>query len=155
MIKKIITSLIIIWISYVFLLSLPYKFTNHVETGNIFTPIWEWMKTIFTDSIWNAFINYWAIGVGIVELIASIILIVGLISLVFKKWKLNYLIATWGMLASIVMAWAIFFHTYTPLWIEVNWDGWSLFKAAVSILIFGIALTVMYYKEMKEKFCKK
>jgi len=36
------------------------------------------------------------------------------------------------------MAGAVFFHLFTPLGIEVNGDGGSLFRAAVSILILGL-----------------
>jgi len=52
-----------------------------------------------------------------------------------------------GLLASAVMAGAVFFHLFTPLGIEVlhngESDGGSLFRAAVSILILGIVLFVI------------
>ena len=154
--KKAFTGIIILWISYVFLRSLPYKFSWAPETDYIFSAIWEWMSGIFWTTIWNGFANYWAIGTWIAELIVSSILIIGLISLLFcKKWSLNYLIAIWGTWAFVIMFWAAFFHLFTPLWIEVNWDWWSLFKAAISILFLGLILSFMYKKDIKNKFCKK
>ena len=49
-----------------------------------------------------------------------------------------------GLMASAVMAGAVFFHLFTPLGIEVQHqgesDGGSLFYAAVSILILGLIL---------------
>ena len=49
-----------------------------------------------------------------------------------------------GLMASAVMAGAVFFHLFTPLGVEVlhqgKSDGGSLFYAAASILVLGIAL---------------
>ena len=49
-----------------------------------------------------------------------------------------------GLMASSVMAGAVFFHLVSPLGIEVlhngESDGGSLFYAAVSILILGLLL---------------
>jgi hypothetical protein len=43
-------------------------------------------------------------------------------------------------MASAVMAGAVFFHLVSPLGIDVNNDGGSLFYAALSILILGLVL---------------
>ena len=157
--KKTFTSIIILWISYIFLWSLPYKFSWAPETQHIFGTIWEWMKTILPESIWNWFISYWAIGTGTIELIVSVILLVGLISLLFKKGNLNYLIAIWWIFATLVMIWAVFFHLITPLTTVVTFewqsDWWSLFRAAVSILILWIVLFIMYFNDLKSKICNK
>ena len=49
-----------------------------------------------------------------------------------------------GLMASAVMAGAVFFHLVSPLGIEVlhngESDGGSLFYAAVSILVLGFVL---------------
>jgi len=62
--------------------------------------------------------------------------------------NVNQFIALWGLLASGVMAGAIFFHVFSPLGIEVlhqgESDGGSLFKAAVSVFIIGLILFVIY-----------
>ena len=89
--------------------------------------------------------------VGSFELIASTVLLVPA-----ALWALRKLTsrptegirakyhAIGGVLASAVMAGAVFFHLFTPLGIEVlhegESDGGSLFYAATSILIGGIVL---------------
>lgn len=49
-----------------------------------------------------------------------------------------------GLMASAVMAGAVFFHLFSPLGVEVlhegKSDGGSLFYAALSILILGLVL---------------
>ena len=161
--KKIFTWIAILWIAKVFLLSLPYKFSWALETQHIFNTIWEWMSSTLWESIWNWFSTYWAVWTGIVELIVSVLLIIAFFLMFFKKNKYNYLFAIWWILATMVMIWAVFFHLITPLttvveWTDINWalinDWWSLFNAAVSILILGIILFIMYFKDLKTKFCK-
>jgi hypothetical protein len=58
-------------------------------------------------------------------------------------------------LSGMLMTGAVFFHTQTPLGIEVDWDGGSLFKAAVSIMILGYALFIVYFHAIKNKFLSK
>ena len=159
--KKIFTSLIILWISYIFLVSLPYKFTKHEETQNIFGEIWKWMNWVFGEGIWNGFSNYGSYLIGSAELIVSTILLIPLFYYLTRLFGLlkdkkipEYLIAIGWIWASFIMSWAIFFHLYTPLGIEVNGDGGSLFKSAVSIWILWIILFIVYFKNLKEKFKK-
>ena len=45
-----------------------------------------------------------------------------------------------GLMASAVMAGAVFFHLFTPLGIDVLGDGGFLFGMAVSVLVLGIVL---------------
>ena len=58
-----------------------------------------------------------------------------------------------GIMASGVMAGAVFFHLFTPLGIEVIHEGksdhGSLFYAAVSILVLGGGLFVMNFLTWK------
>ena len=60
-----------------------------------------------------------------------------------------------GLMASAVMAGAVFFHLFTPLGIEVlhegQSDGGSLFYAAVSILVLGIVLFLINISAAKQQ----
>jgi len=147
--------LIVLWTCYIFLGSLPYKFTNHPDTQHIFTTIGDWMKGILGNSVGELFGQYGAIGVGAVELLTSLLLLSPIVYWLKNRSKDSSDVqrvrakahAIGGAIASMVMAGAVFFHLFTPLGIEVlhqgESDGGSLFKAAVSILILGIVLLVM------------
>ena len=150
----IISWIITIWICKVFLFSLPYKFSGHPDTQHIFGTIGAWMSGILGNTIGGLFSNVGAIGVGIVELIASLILlapaILFLMSGLGASPGQNYRARfhrIGGALAAVVMSGAVFFHLFTPLGIEVlhqgKSDGGSLFFAAVSILILGVVMAVI------------
>ena len=157
---SIISWLIILWTAKVFLSSLPYKFTGHPDTQHIFGTIGSWMKGIFGEGIGNGFIQYGAYAVGTVELITTLILLSPAVFWALKKANVlssapsQHLIhALGGIIASGVMAGAVFFHLFTPLGIEVIHEGksdhGSLFYAAVSILVLGGGLFVMNFLTWK------
>lgn len=154
-IKKIITTLIVFWITFIFLVSLTYKFTKDPETQYIFGTIWEWMKWILWNSFWNGFINYWWYVIWTFELIVSIILLIPIFFLILKLFGFlknkdipEYLFALGWLWASLVMFGAVSFHLFTPLWTVVNNDGWSLFRSAVSILILWLVLFYLYFEKL-------
>ena len=145
---SIFSWLIIVWISKVFLFSLPYKFTLHPDTQHIFGVIGQWMKGFIGETGGELFMNYGSYAVGSVELITALILLAPALFFIFKKLGVInkspniYLMHTiGGALAAMVMSGAVFFHLFTPLGIEVihegKSDGGSLFFAAVSILVLG------------------
>jgi len=149
-----ISWMIIVWICKVFLFSLPYKFTLHPNTQHIFGIIGQWMKNFIGDSVGQLFITYGSYAVGSVELLISLILLSPALFFFLKKIGLLtqtpniYLLhATGGVLASCVMAGAVFFHLFTPLGIEVihesKSDGGTLFYAAISILILGFSMATI------------
>jgi len=149
-IVAVLSWLIVAWICKVFLTSIPYKFSLHPDTQHIFGTIGEWMKGIFGDGIGGVFANYGSYAVGGFELITSIILL--LPALLWFASKLGVsgtpdrskFHRIGGLMSSVVMAGAVFFHLFTPLGIEVLHEGksdnGSLFYAAVSILVLGIVL---------------
>jgi hypothetical protein len=156
--KKNLTSiaswLIVLWICKVFLLSLPYKFSAHPDTQHIFGTIGLWMQDVASQSLGGWFIQFGAYAVGSVELIAALILLSPALFALLKKLKIidnsptrELIQGIGGLLASGVMAGAVFFHLVTPLGIEVlhqgKSDGGSLFYAAVSILILGLVLAAI------------
>ena len=147
----VISWLIVGWICNVFLSSLPYKFTLHPDTQHIFGTIGEWMKGFLGDRIGGLFADFGSYAVGGVELLTSIVLLLpaaiyllGLAGVTDSAGKRAKFHSWGGLMASAVMAGAVFFHLATPLGIKVlhqgKSDGGSLFYAAVSILILGLVL---------------
>ncbi|MFT7053162.1 MAG: hypothetical protein ACJAU1_000714 [Psychromonas sp.] len=148
---KIVSWLIVLWVSKVFLFSLPYKFSLHPDTQHIFGIIGQWMTGVLTESIGTWFSHYGSYVVGSFELLVSIILLSPALFWLLTKVNLlrhlpsQFLMhAAGGLLAFFVMSGAVFFHLVTPLGIEVIHQGQSdhgsLFYAATSIVFLGLAL---------------
>lgn len=122
-----------VWIAFVFIQSLFFKFSNAPETQHIFGVLGEW-------SGFTWFANYGAYGVGIAELIASILL--------FTRWW------AWGALLSFeIMSGAIVFHVFTPLGIQMphfdssgiptdTTDGGLLFFMACTVWASSLAIFI-------------
>lgn len=163
----IVSWVIVAWISYVFLGSLPYKFTLHPDTQHIFGTIGDWLSGFLGSAIGSLFANFGSYVVGSFELITVLVLLMpALIWLKQQAQSKNQASAKtraenapiehstagtrhgWhqagGLMASAVMAGAVFFHLFTPLGIEVLHNGasdnGSLFYSAVSILVLGVVL---------------
>lgn len=151
LITAVVSWLIVAWACYIFLGSLPYKFTGHPDTQHIFTTIGEWMSGILGGTVGDMFSRYGAYVVGSFELLTSIVLIspaliwlLGAMGLANSEGLRPKLHCVGGLMASAVMAGAAFFHLFTPLGVEVLHegasDGGSLFYSAVSILVLGLVL---------------
>jgi len=151
---------VVLWVAKVFLLSLPYKFTLHPDTQHIFGVIGGWMQGFLGEGIGGAFANYGSYVVGSVELVTALVLLSPAIFWLLSKFAIvksapsrQVLHAVGGLMASGVMAGAVFFHLFTPLGIVVihegQSDGGSLFYAAASILVLGFVLFLSNYRAYK------
>lgn len=160
-IKPIVSWLIALWTAKVFLFSLPYKFTKHPDTEHIFGTIGQWISDTMNEGLGNLFAGIGSYVVGSFELVTSVILLLPAILWLLHKTGLRKTHANrerfhaiGGLLASAVMAGAVFFHLFTPLGIEVlhegKSDGGSLFYAALSILILGIVLFLLNRNAFKK-----
>ena len=69
--SRIISLIITLWVAKVFLLSLPYKFTNHPDTQHIFNTIGQWMGDTISQGLGQFFASYAAYIIGSVELVVS------------------------------------------------------------------------------------
>ena len=109
--KKYLPWILILIPVFVFLQSLPFKFSGAPETQHIFTTLGDWMVSIGLGAIGPSFADHGAYGVGIVELIASILLLIPVTR-------------HWGALIGLgVLSGAIFFHLFTPLGVSVKYPG--------------------------------
>lgn len=143
---------IVAWVCYVFLGSLPYKFSGHPDTQHIFSTIGNWMSGFLSRSVGDLFTQFGAYLVGSIELLTALLLLSPIVYWIMNKATADNRVERFrarihtigGALASMVMAGAVFFHLFTPLGIAVlhngQSDGGSLFRAAVSILVLGIVL---------------
>lgn len=130
-----LSTLLVLYISFVFIQSLFFKFTDSVETHHIFTTLNNWsydqfgIKYLFlSPGIFNAYV------IGTAELIASILMLTGLFS-PYKK-----LIIIGAFMALGIISGAIFFHLFTPLGVEVMGDGGTLFYMACGVWISSLLI---------------
>ncbi|MDD9856869.1 MAG: hypothetical protein OXU96_02280 [Gammaproteobacteria bacterium] len=158
----IVSWAITLWTCYVFLGSLPYKFTRHPDTQHIFGTIGAWMEGLLGRAIGAWFADFGPFVVGGFEFLTSVVLLLPALLWVIAKVKsANSEGANTrarfhrigGLMAAAVMAGAVFFHLFTPLGVEVlhqgQSDGGSLFYAAVSILVLGLAMFALNSRAMR------
>ncbi len=129
-------------VAFIFLQSLPYKFSGHEETKIIFMTIGEWMSGLGLSSIGELFGQYGGYLIGSLELIAVVLL-------VLPKTRF------YGALLGLgLMSGAIFFHLFTPLGVvrtiddAGNTDGGVLFIMAC---IAWVSSAVLAYLNRPEK----
>ncbi|MEM7098053.1 MAG: hypothetical protein AAF541_07325 [Pseudomonadota bacterium] len=139
--KTIFPWALVIFIAFVFIQSLFFKFAGSEETVIIFNTIGEWMAGIGALA-WLAepFKAYGGWTVGITELIASILLFIPRLRI-------------WGALIALgTISGAIFFHLFTPLGVvrvvdaAGNTDGGALFFMACGVWVAS-AITIYLNRE--------
>lgn len=137
--------------------SIPFKFTNHPYTQNIFGKIGNWLSELIAQPIGDLFASLGGYVVGSFELLTSIILLLPAILWLVSRIRGQANIGVrrrfhmlGGLLCAAVMGGAVFFHLFTPLGVEVVFegqsDGGALFYTALSVFILGIVLFLLNRK---------
>ncbi|MGH1427615.1 MAG: hypothetical protein ACRBEE_06710 [Arenicella sp.] len=130
--KNIFLYILIAFVLFVFLQSLPFKFgiIDSPETEIIFSTIAEWMNGIGLGFIAPTFASFGGVAVGATELVASILLIIP------ATRRLG------ALLGLGVISGAIFFHLFTPLGVDrvvdeatQKTDGGVLFMMACGVWV--------------------
>ncbi len=143
--KNLFLYVLIAFVLFVFLQSLPFKFgiIDSPETEIIFTTIANWMQSIGLGFIAPIFAKFGGIGVGVAELIASILLIIP------ATRRLG------ALLGILVISGAIFFHLFTPLGVNrivdeatQKTDGGVLFFMACGVWV-SLALILFLTRKTK------
>jgi uncharacterized membrane protein YphA (DoxX/SURF4 family) len=137
---KALPWILVIYIAFVFIQSLFFKFSGSEETEIIFNTIGDWMAGIgFLSWAAEPFKTYGGTAVGAAELVASILLFI-------PKTRI------WGaIIAFVTISGAIFFHLFTPLGVvrvvdaAGNTDGGVLFFMACGVWIAS-AITIYLNK---------
>ncbi|PCI80597.1 MAG: hypothetical protein COB20_02915 [SAR86 cluster bacterium] len=133
--KKIANWILPLYIAFVFLQSLFFKFSGSEETVIIFNTIGTWMLDIgLPQGFAEGFSSHGGIVTGVAELIAAILVLIPITRV-------------WGALAgTLIMSGAIFFHLFTPLGVvrivdaAGNTDGGVLFFMACGVWLSSLAL---------------
>ena len=122
MLRAIVSWAITLWICFIFLSSLPYKFTRHPDTQHIFGTIGEWISNTIAQPLGQLFSDFGSYVVGGFELITALVLLLPTLIWLGKKIGNSPAVGIrprWhsigGLMASGVMAGAVFFHLFTPL----------------------------------------
>jgi uncharacterized membrane protein YphA (DoxX/SURF4 family) len=122
--------------------SLRYKFTDHPKTQVIFGALDGWASSLGFAGLFAHTGLFSQYVIGSAELVASSLLVIGLVP------GLARLNALGALIAVAVMSGAVSFHLFTPLGIDPNHDGGGLFSAAVTLLIGAFVLLVIRKDEI-------
>lgn len=123
--------------------SLRYKFTDHPKTQVIFGALNDWATTLGAGGLFAHTGLFSQYVIGSAELVASTLLVVGLLP------GLKRLNALGALIAAAVMSGAVSFHLFTPLGIDPNHDGGGLFAAAATLLVGAFVLLGIRLPELK------
>jgi uncharacterized membrane protein YphA (DoxX/SURF4 family) len=137
--RSIAPVVLTLWICFVFIQSLFFKFTNSPETVHIFGTLDLWGGSLGLPGLFapNGIFSQYV--VGSMELVASALLLLSLLP------RFRGLRPVGALLALGVISGAIFFHLFTPLGVAVpdadgTSDGGLLFAMAVSVWLSSATL---------------
>lgn len=138
-IRTVAPVVLTLWIAFVFVQSLFFKFTNSPETQYIFGTLDAWAGGLGFPGLFAPSGIFSQYVIGSAELVASSLLLVSLLP------RFGWLRPVGALMAMGVISGAILFHLFTPLGVAVpNADGTSdgglLFAMAVSVWLSAAAL---------------
>lgn len=136
-IKKFGPHAIAVVASVVFLDSLRFKFTNAPETQTIFGKLNDWAAGFGAEGLFAQTGLFSQYVIGMAELIAAALLLIGILP-AFRRLQ-----ALGALIAVAVMSGAISFHLFTPLGIDPNNDGGFLFVMACVVWVGSIAMLII------------
>jgi uncharacterized membrane protein YphA (DoxX/SURF4 family) len=128
-----------LYVAFVFIQSLFFKFTNSPETQYIFGTLDAWGASLGYPGLFapSGIFSQYVVGAG--ELIASTLLLIGL------SQRFRILRPVGAAMALGVISGAIFFHLFTPLGVSVlntdgTRDGGELFALACGVWVSSALL---------------
>lgn len=123
--------------SGVFLDSLRFKFTDHINTQEIFGALDNWADSLGAPGLFGHTGLFSQYVIGSAELVASTLLLVGL------TVRFRPLSVLGALLGLAVMTGAISFHLFTPLGVDPNHNGGGLFGAACGVWLSMVTLLIL------------
>ena len=137
-----------LFIAFVFLQSLFFKFSNSPETQYIFGTLDVWAGSLGAPGLFAPSGPFSQYVVGTAELIASALLLAGL------SGKRPWLQAGGALLSMGVISGAIFFHLFTPLGVQVrntdgSLDGGELFALACGVWVASALLLALRRDDLR------
>jgi hypothetical protein len=118
-----------LFIAYIFVFYLQYKFTGHPGSVDLFTTLTDWLG-------FHGYEKVMRIGTGSAELVASALLLV----------PRTQILGALGGLA--IMTGAIFFHLVSPLGVDPYGDGGVLFKEACGVWVSSLVIIALRRREL-------
>jgi hypothetical protein len=128
--------------SAIFLDSLRFKFTDHVNTQEIFGALDAWAGSLGAPGLFGHAGLFSQYVIGSAELVASVLLLVGLTS------RFRPLGVVGSLVGLAVMTGAISFHLFTPLGVDPNHNGGGLFMAACGVWLSMVTLLILRRKAL-------
>ncbi len=131
-----------LYVAFVFIQSLFFKFTDSPETRYIFGTLDAWAASLGFAGLFAPEGPFSQYVVGSAELVASLLLLAGLfMGRVFLQ-------GAGALLALGVISGAIFFHLFTPLGVQVvntdgSLDGGQLFALACGVWIASAGILTL------------
>jgi hypothetical protein len=140
--KGFVPTALTLYIAFVFVQSLFFKFTDSPETQYIFGTLDAWAAGLGFAGLFAPTGPFSQYVVGSAELVASTLLLAALAR------RFRMLRPLGALMAIGVISGAIFFHLFTPLGVSVlntdgTRDGGLLFGMACGVLFAGAALLAM------------
>lgn len=127
-------TVLTLYVGFVFVQSLFFKFTDAPETLFIFGTLDVWASGFGLGGVFAPGGIFSAHMIGTAELVASLLLLAGLFP------PLRAVRFAGGLFATAIMSGAIVFHLFTPLGVEVQGDGGLLFGMACGVWVSGLVL---------------
>lgn len=136
--KQHLPTVLTLFIAFVFIQSLFYKFSSSPETLHIFGTLDKWAASFGFAGLFlpPGIFNYYVVGSA--ELVASTLLLLGAFVPALRRLQ-----PIGALLALGVISGAIFFHLFTPLGIEVQGDGGTLFFMACGVWVSAMIIVVL------------
>ncbi len=136
-----------IFVAFVFVQSLFFKFTDSPETQHIFGTLDAWAGSFGFTGLFAPAGIFSQYVVGSTELLASVLLLSGLLL------RQPLLHAAGALVALGVISGAIFFHLFTPLGVQVrntdgSLDGGVLFAMACGVWLSSLVILLLRRSEL-------
>lgn len=132
--------------SAVFLDSLRFKFTDHINTQEIFGALDAWAGSLGAPGLFAHTGLFSQYVIGSAELVASTLLLAGL------TMRFRPLSVLGALLGLAVMTGAISFHLFTPLGVDPNHNGGGLFMAACGVWLSMVTILILRRKVLFQLF---
>ena len=137
--RRLINGILSLYIAFVFVQSLFFKFTDSPETQYIFGTLDQWADSLGYGGLFAPSGIFSQYVVGSAELVASTLLMIALIT------GIGLVRVAGAALSVAVISGAIFFHLFTPLGVQVTntdgtLDGGQLFMLACGVWLSGAAM---------------
>ena len=141
---KFIPHILGVFSSLIFLDSLRFKFTDNPNTQEIFGRLNEWAASLGASGLFAHTGLFSQYVIGSAELVASVLLILGILP------KFRRLQALGALIGIAVMSGAISFHLFTPLGTDPNNDGGLLFVMACMVWISCLIILIWRRDQIKK-----